>query len=224
MSSRSSPLNAASRGKAFNNDIEQGLAAAEGISLSSAYRGDSTLSPSVYEENAESSKSSSIYSDDSSSFDGDDLDGDGGDDDQLDQNAVPLGEGTVKTDMANIMGLPPDHFEKKTYQDVLDMIPKDEDGELTSVGSVLHETGSCMPCLFLMKTICRKKFHCRYCHIPPSNVKSKRKSSKDSEPRNGSSRVLASEVIQSRRDQITGCSTRNVDKSVQSKLVTRYSL
>eukprot|EP00928_Gymnodinium_smaydae_P072051 TRINITY_DN5548_c0_g2_i1.p1 TRINITY_DN5548_c0_g2~~TRINITY_DN5548_c0_g2_i1.p1 ORF type:complete len:217 (-),score=33.27 TRINITY_DN5548_c0_g2_i1:406-1056(-) len=216
MSSRSAPPHAASWGKAFNDDIEQGVVAEEGASLSSAYRGDST-------ESAGSSKSSSRYSDDSSSFDADDLYDDGGDD-HHDQKAIPLGEGTIKTDMASIMGLPPDHFEKSTYQDVLGMIPKDEDGELTSVGSVLHETGSCMPCLFFMKTTCRKKFHCRYCHIPPSNVKSKRKSSKDSEHLNGSSEVAVSEVMQSRRERITGCSIRIGEKNGQSNRVTRFSL
>eukprot|EP00928_Gymnodinium_smaydae_P086184 TRINITY_DN7006_c0_g1_i2.p1 TRINITY_DN7006_c0_g1~~TRINITY_DN7006_c0_g1_i2.p1 ORF type:complete len:238 (+),score=20.95 TRINITY_DN7006_c0_g1_i2:257-970(+) len=230
MSSRSASLNISKRGTAFNANHEHGVSAEEGLSLSGE-RGGSTASPSVHREiNKGSSISSSSYTDGTlSSFDGDDESS--CNDDHNSQSATPLGEGTIKTDMANTMGLAADHFDDIPFQDVLSMIPVGEDGELTSVGSVLHQSGSCMPCLFFVKSTCRKKFHCRYCHIPHSNGKSKRFPSprkstpNDSEPLRGSSEVAASNVIESKYEQSSGCSTRDVDSSRQRNLrVTRYSL
>jgi hypothetical protein len=53
------------------------------------------------------------------------------------------------------------------------IVPKDYDGNLTSLGSVLHLTGKCKPCVeFSLKSDgqsslgCRHGYRCRYCHFP----------------------------------------------------------
>mmetsp|Transcript_65647 Transcript_65647/g.166492 ORF Transcript_65647/g.166492 Transcript_65647/m.166492 type:complete len:157 (-) Transcript_65647:18-488(-) len=47
-----------------------------------------------------------------------------------------------------------------------EILPVDENGQLTSVGSLLHEKGLCRPCLFLKTPIgCRMGVNCKFCHI-----------------------------------------------------------
>jgi len=50
-------------------------------------------------------------------------------------------------------------------QGVLQHIPHDENGELTSVGSIYHVSRTCKPCLFWYKKSCVKGLKCRHCHI-----------------------------------------------------------
>mmetsp|Transcript_65658 Transcript_65658/g.129390 ORF Transcript_65658/g.129390 Transcript_65658/m.129390 type:complete len:205 (-) Transcript_65658:126-740(-) len=57
---------------------------------------------------------------------------------------------------------------------MLDMIPKDEDGQLTSVGALIHENGKCSPCLFKLKNRCNKFWRCAYCHLPHKLKKNKK--------------------------------------------------
>jgi hypothetical protein len=44
-------------------------------------------------------------------------------------------------------------------------IPLDEEGNVTSMGSILHFEGSCKPCAFIKKDRCHKKDLCIYCHL-----------------------------------------------------------
>lgn len=44
-------------------------------------------------------------------------------------------------------------------------IPLDEEGSITSLGSILHFEGTCKPCAFLKKDRCHKKDLCLYCHF-----------------------------------------------------------
>lgn len=44
-------------------------------------------------------------------------------------------------------------------------IPYDEEGNVTSLGSILHAEGSCKPCVFWKKDRCRKKDLCLFCHF-----------------------------------------------------------
>jgi len=57
---------------------------------------------------------------------------------------------------------------------MLDMIPKDVDGQLTSMGALLHSAGTCSPCLFRLKSRCNKSWRCTYCHLPHKVKRSKR--------------------------------------------------
>lgn len=44
-------------------------------------------------------------------------------------------------------------------------IPLNEEGEVTSLGSILHFDGVCKPCAFVKKDRCHKKDLCVYCHF-----------------------------------------------------------
>merc|ERR1712118_424883 len=49
-------------------------------------------------------------------------------------------------------------------------IPVDDEGNSTSLGSILHAEGTCKPCAFLKKDRCRRKDLCLYCHIEHENA------------------------------------------------------
>jgi hypothetical protein len=59
-------------------------------------------------------------------------------------------------------------------------IPFDDDGNVTSLGSILHSQGMCKPCAFVKKNRCHKKDLCLHCHfehdIPQSTCSRKSKS------------------------------------------------
>merc|ERR1712187_321077 len=57
---------------------------------------------------------------------------------------------------------------------MLAQIPRNDEGQLTSVGSIDHEAGTCMPCAFWFKGICRKTIDCQYCHMVHVGQKGKR--------------------------------------------------
>lgn len=58
------------------------------------------------------------------------------------------------------------------------LIPFDDDGNVTSLGSILHAEGTCKPCAFWRKDRCLKKDLCLRCHlehdIPKHKPKTKR--------------------------------------------------
>lgn len=64
---------------------------------------------------------------------------------------------------------------------LLDIIPKDPNGQLLSVGSIHHHIGFCRACLFLTHPVkqCRNGVQCLFCHFPhtpkPRSKLSKRK-------------------------------------------------
>lgn len=46
-------------------------------------------------------------------------------------------------------------------------VPRDETGNLTSIGSTLHDEGGCRPCLFVNAKIgCQNGTLCDFCHFP----------------------------------------------------------
>eukprot|EP00746_Dinoflagellata_sp_MGD_P162571 gnl/MRDRNA2_/MRDRNA2_90189_c0_seq1.p1 gnl/MRDRNA2_/MRDRNA2_90189_c0~~gnl/MRDRNA2_/MRDRNA2_90189_c0_seq1.p1 ORF type:complete len:471 (+),score=83.51 gnl/MRDRNA2_/MRDRNA2_90189_c0_seq1:79-1491(+) len=67
-------------------------------------------------------------------------------------------------------------------------IPVDDQGNVTSLGSILHHTDDCKPCIFLKRDACHKRDLCFYCHLPhdeqaPKTAsKKKRRSRKQLEP------------------------------------------
>lgn len=55
---------------------------------------------------------------------------------------------------------------KELSHDVLlDRVPRDSNGELTSIGSLKHEDNACSPCLFWKQHRCKKGMLCEFCHM-----------------------------------------------------------
>lgn len=48
----------------------------------------------------------------------------------------------------------------------LKSLPRTESGVLLSSGSIDHDKGTCKPCLFFIKGVCKKSISCTYCHDP----------------------------------------------------------
>jgi len=55
-------------------------------------------------------------------------------------------------------------------------IPFDDEGKVTSLGTILHAEGLCKPCAFFKKDRCHKKDLCLYCHFDHDLAKPTRKS------------------------------------------------
>jgi hypothetical protein len=56
----------------------------------------------------------------------------------------------------------------KPIEEVAAMVPKDEDGNSTSIGSLLHACGQCKVCVDWRPgdpESCRKGLRCRFCHF-----------------------------------------------------------
>lgn len=67
-----------------------------------------------------------------------------------------------------------DKLEELAMADVLARIPRNENFELSSVGSIGHGTGDCTPCAYWFKRICKYSISCHYCHFSHNGQKSKR--------------------------------------------------
>eukprot|EP00931_Biecheleriopsis_adriatica_P096922 TRINITY_DN70659_c0_g1_i1.p1 TRINITY_DN70659_c0_g1~~TRINITY_DN70659_c0_g1_i1.p1 ORF type:complete len:245 (-),score=45.00 TRINITY_DN70659_c0_g1_i1:35-769(-) len=48
---------------------------------------------------------------------------------------------------------------------ILDSIPRDEEGRLTSLGSVHHASGTCRPCVYWAQGNCMRSVSCYSCHF-----------------------------------------------------------
>eukprot|EP00746_Dinoflagellata_sp_MGD_P002075 gnl/MRDRNA2_/MRDRNA2_103992_c0_seq1.p1 gnl/MRDRNA2_/MRDRNA2_103992_c0~~gnl/MRDRNA2_/MRDRNA2_103992_c0_seq1.p1 ORF type:complete len:325 (+),score=53.71 gnl/MRDRNA2_/MRDRNA2_103992_c0_seq1:95-1069(+) len=51
-------------------------------------------------------------------------------------------------------------------------IPIDDEGNVTSLGSILHAEGTCKPCAFQKRNRCHKKEMCLYCHYDDHDITS----------------------------------------------------
>jgi len=71
-------------------------------------------------------------------------------------------------------GLPVNELQALAAKGLLEQIPRNEVGELTSRGSIEHTSGTCSPCIFWYKKACVKGLFCSYCHIRHPGQKSKR--------------------------------------------------
>lgn len=70
-------------------------------------------------------------------------------------------------------GIPVAILKNLEQSGVLARIPRNDEGELSSIGSLTHPEG-CAPCLFWFKGMCTKSVQCKYCHFRHSGQKSKR--------------------------------------------------
>jgi len=59
-------------------------------------------------------------------------------------------------------------------QGLLAQIPRNEEGEICSIGSTKHDSGECSPCLFWFKKQCAKGLFCDYCHFRHKGQRMKR--------------------------------------------------
>jgi len=50
-------------------------------------------------------------------------------------------------------------------QGLLAQIPRNEEGEISSLGSAKHDLRECLPCVFWFKKQCAKGLLCDYCHF-----------------------------------------------------------
>lgn len=74
-------------------------------------------------------------------------------------------------ELANLVSI--DKLRELARSGVLELIPRDEEGRLTSVGSIEHGT-KCTPCAYWFKGICKYSLRCHYCHYVHDGQKSKR--------------------------------------------------
>mmetsp|Transcript_81498 Transcript_81498/g.205085 ORF Transcript_81498/g.205085 Transcript_81498/m.205085 type:complete len:277 (+) Transcript_81498:77-907(+) len=58
--------------------------------------------------------------------------------------------------------------------DLLAQVPRNAEGELTSVGSIGHAEGKCSPCVYWFKGVCARGVTCRQCHFLHEGQKGKR--------------------------------------------------
>lgn len=57
------------------------------------------------------------------------------------------------------------------YDQLASMLPKDEEGNPTSIGSLNHGIGVCGPCVYMTRNRgCRMGVNCSFCHLPHEGV------------------------------------------------------
>jgi len=59
-------------------------------------------------------------------------------------------------------------------EELIRLIPLDENKRQTSVGSIQHASGQCLPCAYWFKGICKFGIQCLHCHFIHDGQKSKR--------------------------------------------------
>merc|ERR1712129_42871 len=67
--------------------------------------------------------------------------------------------------LAHQTSLPLAQLEELQRNGILEKVPRNSDGELTSIGTLKHEQNDCQPCLFWIQLSCKKGLLCTYCHL-----------------------------------------------------------
>eukprot|EP00930_Biecheleria_cincta_P057461 TRINITY_DN43395_c0_g1_i1.p1 TRINITY_DN43395_c0_g1~~TRINITY_DN43395_c0_g1_i1.p1 ORF type:complete len:234 (+),score=28.89 TRINITY_DN43395_c0_g1_i1:38-739(+) len=57
---------------------------------------------------------------------------------------------------------------------ILEHLPRNDAGEIASVGSMQHSLGTCTPCIFWFRGICTKSIKCPFCHFRHPGQKAKK--------------------------------------------------
>jgi hypothetical protein len=72
--------------------------------------------------------------------------------------------------------VPVEQLQELAATGLLEQIPRREDGELGSIGSIYHHTGECSPCTYWFRSSssCKHSVGCRFCHFVHPGQKSKR--------------------------------------------------
>lgn len=57
---------------------------------------------------------------------------------------------------------------KESIEAMLPKVPRDDEGNLTSIGSFPHAEGACRPCVFANheRKACKNGIRCVFCHLP----------------------------------------------------------
>lgn len=90
------------------------------------------------------------------------------------QTASPDQGGSILQQLYLETGQPMSFLEELDQQGLLQQIPRDSEGRITSVGSIAHARGKCSPCVFWFKSACAKGLSCTYCHFRHKGQKNKR--------------------------------------------------
>lgn len=98
-------------------------------------------------------------------------------------------------------GLSLDRLEALDQAGVLSQVPRNESGEITSIGSINHEEYSdqCTSCKFWRAGRCSNGLECSYCHLPHPEVKMKNKPNKLARQQRRANRLL-DEAVQVEED------------------------
>mmetsp|Transcript_101702 Transcript_101702/g.286739 ORF Transcript_101702/g.286739 Transcript_101702/m.286739 type:complete len:300 (-) Transcript_101702:395-1294(-) len=70
--------------------------------------------------------------------------------------------------------VPEDVLKSLGHPEIINQIPREKNGQLTSLGSIGHAAGDCSPCLFWYRKICMKGYLCDFCHFKHKGKKPKR--------------------------------------------------
>jgi len=89
----------------------------------------------------------------------------------------------------------------------LEKVPRNSNGELSSIGALKHELKACQPCLFWRQASCTKGLLCTYCHLD-KHLDEKSKSIRPSKS--------TRERLKKRRDQAAKHLETRVDKAVSN--------
>lgn len=88
-------------------------------------------------------------------------------------SSVPASDGVVEQ-IHKETHVPESELQVLYQQGILQQIPKNDQGELSSIGSIRHLDGECSPCLFWFRKSCAKGIHCSYCHFRHKGQRNKR--------------------------------------------------
>eukprot|EP00747_Dinoflagellata_sp_TGD_P170061 gnl/TRDRNA2_/TRDRNA2_200655_c0_seq1.p1 gnl/TRDRNA2_/TRDRNA2_200655_c0~~gnl/TRDRNA2_/TRDRNA2_200655_c0_seq1.p1 ORF type:complete len:390 (+),score=39.60 gnl/TRDRNA2_/TRDRNA2_200655_c0_seq1:54-1172(+) len=70
--------------------------------------------------------------------------------------------------------LPISDLQALAQQGLLQQIPRNDRGEVSSIGSIKHASNQCSPCLFWFRKSCAKGINCDYCHFRHKGQRNKR--------------------------------------------------
>lgn len=71
-------------------------------------------------------------------------------------------------------GMTAEDLQKLDSEGILEKIPRNEDGGITSIGSLNHSLGTCSPCIFWFRSFCVKSLRCTHCHFRHQGQKMRR--------------------------------------------------
>jgi hypothetical protein len=93
----------------------------------------------------------------------------------------------------------PVQLKGESMETLLQRVPKNEKGEVMSVGSIAHEDGTCKPCVFAHseRKTCESGVQCLFCHFEHVQKKRQRLSKKN--------RMATAQPKESMRFRAQGC-------------------
>lgn len=87
---------------------------------------------------------------------------------------VPVVTESERIRQARALGVSDGQIEVWMRSGILHLIPVDEEGMLTSIGTTKHAEGECQPCIFWFRGECNRGLKCDHCHLVHPGQKRKR--------------------------------------------------